>query len=212
VSGLFDCTTTTGIVSDGTHHLQDRKTSTATHNRRNASPTTALLCPADDGGYGMLSVPWMADSSQTFGCGIGWSQSLTAISQVKALTDQGIPVRIGTLMHDIDEPEDVQRLCERLKRQPNEPNDKEEDREEDDDAHPNKNDDDDDDGTRATSNGTRILDRPSRPWSRFQASHVTDDKEDNDGSSQPRNMVRISLHHESCYNTKQALAQAGFLI
>lgn len=76
--------------------------------------TSALLCPADDGGYGMLSVPSNAKAAKTFG-GVCWSQTLTAVSQLKALTDQGISVRIGTLMHDIDEPEDVQQLCNRLR-------------------------------------------------------------------------------------------------
>lgn len=78
------------------------------------SPGEAFLCPADDGGYGMLSVPRLADSAKTFR-EIPWSQSLTAIAQTKALTDQGISVKIGSLMHDIDEPEDVQRLCERIR-------------------------------------------------------------------------------------------------
>jgi glycosyltransferase A (GT-A) superfamily protein (DUF2064 family) len=73
----------------------------------------ALLCPADDGGYGMLCVPPHAESSKIFSR-IQWSHSLTAVSQIKALTDQNIMVGIGTLMHDIDEPEDVQRLCLRL--------------------------------------------------------------------------------------------------
>ena len=39
---------------------------------------------------------------------------MTAISQIKALTDQSIHVSLGQLMHDIDEPEDVEELCKRL--------------------------------------------------------------------------------------------------
>ena len=74
----------------------------------------AILCPASDGGYGMLSVPGHADAAQTFQQ-ILWSHPLTAIAQIKALSDQGIPVRIGTLMEDIDEPPDVEKLCQRLK-------------------------------------------------------------------------------------------------
>ncbi len=74
----------------------------------------ALLCPASDGGYGMLSVPAHADSAKIFQ-GIPWSHPLTAIAQVKAFTDQDIPVCIGTLMHDIDEPQDVKDMCERLR-------------------------------------------------------------------------------------------------
>jgi 2-phospho-L-lactate guanylyltransferase (CobY/MobA/RfbA family) len=79
----------------------------------NNNSTAALLCPADDGGYGMLCVPPTAPADKTFR-GVLWSHSLTAVSQMKALTDQGIYVAMGTLMHDIDEPEDVQRLVERL--------------------------------------------------------------------------------------------------
>lgn len=78
---------------------------------------TAILCPADDGGYGMLTVPAAADPKQTFACGVHWSHPLTAVSQLKALTDQRIDVRIGRLMHDIDELEDVERLVERVKLQ-----------------------------------------------------------------------------------------------
>jgi glycosyltransferase A (GT-A) superfamily protein (DUF2064 family) len=78
------------------------------------SPGEAFLCPADDGGYGMLSVPPEAEAAKTFH-DIPWSQSLTAVAQAKALTDQGICVKVGSLMYDIDEPEDVQRLCERIR-------------------------------------------------------------------------------------------------
>jgi glycosyltransferase A (GT-A) superfamily protein (DUF2064 family) len=74
---------------------------------------SALLCPADDGGYGMLCVPPNADPLRTFR-GMYWSHQLTAIAQVKALTDQNIMVKIGKMMNDIDEPSDVEALCKRL--------------------------------------------------------------------------------------------------
>lgn len=77
------------------------------------NPEQALLCPSADGGYGLLSVPQSADASKVF-ADVRWSDSLTAVSQLKALTDAGVPVRIGRLMNDIDTPEDVQDLCERL--------------------------------------------------------------------------------------------------
>ena len=63
----------------------------------------------------MLTVPASADAQQTFASGVHWSHPLTAVSQLKALTDQGIHTRIGTLMHDIDELEDLQALVQRVK-------------------------------------------------------------------------------------------------
>lgn len=87
-----------------------------------SSLLTAVLCPAEDGGYGMLSVPPHLPANQVF-ANVRWSQSLTAISQLKALTDiianddHGnikTVVRIGRLMHDIDEPADVHALVQRL--------------------------------------------------------------------------------------------------
>eukprot|EP00980_Cylindrotheca_fusiformis_P020622 scaffold7691_cov97-Cylindrotheca_fusiformis.AAC.2 len=84
------------------------------------SHTSALICPADDGGYGMLCVPSFACSRSVFQ-GVYWSHPLTAVSQMKALTDKSIPVVVGQLMHDIDEPHDVHMLCERLKNTVSEP-------------------------------------------------------------------------------------------
>ena len=89
VTGLLDATTTTSISA------------------------SAMLCPASDGGYGMLCVPPAADPSRTFQ-NMYWSHSLTAVSQMKALTDQNIMVKIGKIMHDIDEPADVEALRRRL--------------------------------------------------------------------------------------------------
>jgi glycosyltransferase A (GT-A) superfamily protein (DUF2064 family) len=80
----------------------------------------AHLCPAADGGYGMLSVPAHAPAETVFR-GVKWSHPLTAVSQIKALTDiEGINVRLGRLMHDIDETSDVKALCERLRLPPGE--------------------------------------------------------------------------------------------
>jgi 2-phospho-L-lactate guanylyltransferase (CobY/MobA/RfbA family) len=99
------------------------------------SSSTALLCPADDGGYGMLCVPPNAPSSLVFR-GVHWSHSLTAVSQLKALTDQKIAVTIGTLMQDIDEPEDVQRLCQRLLMMENDDDSKKKNADDDHDGEP----------------------------------------------------------------------------
>ncbi|CAJ1934635.1 unnamed protein product [Cylindrotheca closterium] len=73
----------------------------------------AVLCPSDDGGYGMLCVPSTSVSRRIFE-NVYWSHPLTAVSQLKALTDASIPVILGQLMHDIDEPEDVTKLCQRI--------------------------------------------------------------------------------------------------
>mmetsp|Transcript_3547 Transcript_3547/g.6770 ORF Transcript_3547/g.6770 Transcript_3547/m.6770 type:complete len:238 (+) Transcript_3547:1-714(+) len=81
-----------------------------------SSLSSALLCPAEDGGYGMLSVPPSVVPEKVF-AGVRWSQSLTAVSQLKALSDAGIFARIGRLMYDIDEPEDVLALASRLHNQ-----------------------------------------------------------------------------------------------
>ena len=78
-----------------------------------AARNKAHMCPADDGGYGMLSVPRNAPVSQIFH-GVRWSNNLTAVSQLKALSDCCIDVSIGKMMNDVDEPEDVIRLAKRL--------------------------------------------------------------------------------------------------
>lgn len=72
----------------------------------------AHLCPANDGGYGLLSVPIYAPSS--IFSGVRWSNHLTAMSQLKALTDAGVDVSIGKLMFDVDDPHDVHQLAARL--------------------------------------------------------------------------------------------------
>ena len=76
-------------------------------------PPEALLCPCSDGGYGMLCVPSTSVHKGIFD-NVYWSHPLTAVSQLKALTDASVPVVMGRLMHDIDEPDDVHKLCQRL--------------------------------------------------------------------------------------------------
>ena len=78
-----------------------------------SSRNKAHMCPADDGGYGMLSVPKSAESSHIFR-GVRWSNSLTAISQLKALSDSNVDISIGAMMNDVDMPDDVIRLAKRL--------------------------------------------------------------------------------------------------
>jgi glycosyltransferase A (GT-A) superfamily protein (DUF2064 family) len=70
--------------------------------------TEATLCPALDGGYGMLSVPTQCPDS--IFSNVLWSNSLTGLAQLKALTDAHIPVRLGRIMMDIDEEASVRQL------------------------------------------------------------------------------------------------------
>jgi len=75
-------------------------------------PSHAVLCPASDGGFAMLCIP--PEAPLRVFENVRWSQSLTAVSQLKALTDCNVPVRLGRLMHDMDEADDVKALAERL--------------------------------------------------------------------------------------------------
>jgi len=77
------------------------------------TPGSAYINPSHDGGYGMLCLPPQAPASVFEG--VRWSDPLTAISQMKALSDEGIPIVIGSLMRDIDEMEDLMGLAERLR-------------------------------------------------------------------------------------------------
>ena len=92
----------------------------------------ALLCPAGDGGYGMLSVPAQVPAECVFlplsptivegsWTVSRWSTSLTAVAQLKALTDVHVSVRLGRLMHDMDEQKDIDALCQRLQESPERP-------------------------------------------------------------------------------------------
>lgn len=96
-------------ISSGNHHLS------CSNNKSNISQQRgkAHMCPANDGGYGLLALPKHAPSSKIFS-GVSWSSSLTAVSQLKSLTDSNIDVSIGRLMYDVDEPADVDELVVRL--------------------------------------------------------------------------------------------------
>jgi len=91
------------------HGLQVASSSSSDENKQGK----AHLCPANDGGYGLLSIPNHAIPSEIFK-GVRWSHPLTALSQMKALTDNDAVVSIGKLMFDIDEPNDVKDLACRL--------------------------------------------------------------------------------------------------
>lgn len=76
------------------------------------STPTAMLCPSEDGGYGMLCVP--SNTPNDIFKNVQWSHPLTALSQIKAMTDLNVKVKLGRLMYDIDEPQDVLHLIHRL--------------------------------------------------------------------------------------------------
>lgn len=72
----------------------------------------AYLNPALDGGYSSLILP--ENAPPKIFEGIRWSCSLTAISQLKALSDYGIDTVLGSVMNDIDETHDVENLAKRI--------------------------------------------------------------------------------------------------
>ena len=85
------------------------------------NPDQVLLCPALDGGYGLLSVPAHVNAHGVFlplssseSSSSRWSTSLTAVAQLKALTDAKATVRLGRLMQDMDEQQDIESLCQRF--------------------------------------------------------------------------------------------------
>lgn len=74
---------------------------------------TTHICPAQDGGYGMICIPPCITPSAFQG--VRWSDKLTCMSQLKVLGDCGARnIRVGQLMYDIDETEDVFALASRL--------------------------------------------------------------------------------------------------
>lgn len=72
----------------------------------------ATICPSQDGGYGMLCIP--NTCPEDIFDDMLWSHPLTALAQIKCLTDAGMDVRLGRIMHDIDEPDDVQELVRKI--------------------------------------------------------------------------------------------------
>jgi hypothetical protein len=77
--------------------------------------STTHICPAHDGGYGMICLPECIPP--TVFEGVIWSNPLTCISQLQALGKCGVRnIRVGQLMYDIDESKDLlafaQRLCQ----------------------------------------------------------------------------------------------------
>jgi glycosyltransferase A (GT-A) superfamily protein (DUF2064 family) len=66
------------------------------------------ICPATDGGYVMLALPSCASRCNVFDPNVlMWSSTNTFATQVKAITDGGIEIRVGLSYCDVDEREDV---------------------------------------------------------------------------------------------------------
>mmetsp|Transcript_10724 Transcript_10724/g.25556 ORF Transcript_10724/g.25556 Transcript_10724/m.25556 type:complete len:392 (-) Transcript_10724:68-1243(-) len=191
VQGLQDSSV---VSSSSSFHNQAYSSShtTTTTTSTTTPQLSAMLCPADDGGYGVLCVPPTADPSVTFQ-DVYWSHPLTAISQIKALTDQGIMVKIGKCMNDIDEPDDVRALCKRLAVPTTavETNDDGEDRVSRNNDN-NKNNNNNNQNLIATKN----LHRRS----------TTTAYNSTTGAG-----VVVSSHHPTCYYTKLALQRSGML-
>mmetsp|Transcript_10723 Transcript_10723/g.25554 ORF Transcript_10723/g.25554 Transcript_10723/m.25554 type:complete len:409 (-) Transcript_10723:68-1294(-) len=192
VQGLQDSSVVSSSPSSFHNQAYSSSHSTTTTSSNTTPQLSAMLCPADDGGYGMLCVPPTADPSVTFQ-DVYWSHPLTAISQIKALTDQGIMVKIGKCMNDIDEPDDVRALCKRLAVPTTavETNDDGEDRVSRNNDN-NKNNNNNNQNLIATKN----LHRRS----------TTTAYNSTTGAG-----VVVSSHHPTCYYTKLALQRSGML-
>lgn len=73
--------------------------------------TKAHILPARDGGYVLLSVP--VNCQDAIFDRITWSSSQTCAAQIKRLVETGLECEIGEVLDDVDEPEDLDRLCSR---------------------------------------------------------------------------------------------------
>lgn len=178
------------------------------------STTRCIMCPADDGGYGMLSLPPAAVAHQVFQ-GVLWSHPLTAVSQLKALTDQHqhyyesdssaslassassapcengtsrppLSAILGQLMYDIDEPANVHALCQRLLQQ--QPQPQPSSSQQSASGHAD---------TLTSQRNNLVLDQPS-------TMAVSQQRQNQD-------QLRGQSHHPSCYYTRQALLDLGVL-
>jgi glycosyltransferase A (GT-A) superfamily protein (DUF2064 family) len=79
--------------------------------------SSAVLCPAEDGGYALLSLPPCSRSLVDrifYPVHPYWSHPWTALAQIKALSDVGISTILGPVVADIDTPDDLQALSLRL--------------------------------------------------------------------------------------------------
>mmetsp|Transcript_5421 Transcript_5421/g.6248 ORF Transcript_5421/g.6248 Transcript_5421/m.6248 type:complete len:505 (+) Transcript_5421:77-1591(+) len=162
--------------------------------------TAATLCPSYDGGYVMVCIPPNAIPSKTFLSTqhMYWSHSLTAISQMKCLTDQNIKVCVGQIMYDIDEPSDVHQLCHYLQK-----NIENETAETTSSTATNKICNDDNDNK-------KNLDYQSG-WSSSNndTTSTSNSPDGNNNSTMTATTLTVTSRHPTCYFTRQTLIKAG---
>jgi hypothetical protein len=167
------------------------------------STNRCLMCPADDGGYGMLSLPPAAMSHRVFQ-GVLWSHPLTAVSQLKALTDQHkdydesnssrppLSATLGQWMYDIDEPANVHALCQRLLQQQQQQQ-----------PPPSS-------SQLRTSAGN--ADRPTSLHNNLVLGQPSAMAVSQQQRQNPDQVQRGQSNHPNCYYTRQALVDLGVLV
>ncbi len=67
----------------------------------------AVMHPAHDGGYALLGLTRYDPSLFT---GIAWSTSTVAVATIARVRALGWSLHVGEILHDIDEPEDLERI------------------------------------------------------------------------------------------------------
>lgn len=86
----------------------------------------AVFCPSTDGGYYLVgAAPSALDDwprlSATLFKGIPWSTPDTLHATLARARDAGLAVALGPAWYDVDEPDDLDRLCETLRANPEPP-------------------------------------------------------------------------------------------
>lgn len=71
-----------------------------------ASKGNAFICPAEDGGYVLLSLPAKTSPVSVFE-GVEWSTENTMQSQIDCILKSGLQVEVGDTYCDIDDENDI---------------------------------------------------------------------------------------------------------
>ena len=77
-----------------------------------SNDSSAVLLPANDGGYVLLSIPIPIAAVDSIFDNIRWSSAETASDQRGQLEKGGLTVKIGDTLSDVDEPADLQHLLD----------------------------------------------------------------------------------------------------